>query len=73
MSTVMDLGWCMARCSITHEEAELTIVEPASEGDAAISMTLIGIEAITALRNCIDEEIARLGERADLENEDVPQ
>ncbi len=76
MSTVVDLEFCLARCSIPEESpesAELLLCEPASEGSPAQSLSIMGLDAIVALRNCIDEEIQRLEARLDLARKDVPQ
>lgn len=61
MTTTADLGgWCMARCKIEKDEAELTILESASDDSGANSLSIVSLDAIIALRDCIDEEIARL-------------
>ena len=76
MSTVADLEYCLARCNIPQESpetAELLICEPASEGSTATSISIMGLDAIIALRNCIDEEVARLESRLELARQDVPQ
>lgn len=70
MSQTADLGWCMARCEIeADKDAELTICEPASSGSAAQSITLVGLDAIVALRDLIDETIANAEQSADLSRE----
>lgn len=73
MSTVMDMGFWMARCTIEKDSAELFICAPPAEDEPIEGLLVTGLDAIIALRNCIDEEIARLGERLELENGDMPQ
>lgn len=74
MTTVADLGgWWMARCKISKDEMELTILEPASDGDQANSITITDLDAILALRDCISEEIARFNERLELEQDIVKE
>ena len=59
-----DLGWCMARCVVTADNIELTVMEPASEDSPANSISLSTIEAIIALRDLIDEELENVEARA---------
>ena len=70
--TTADLGWCLARCSVSMSEAELTICSPASDDEAAGSLTLVGLEAIIALRDLIDDELALVEARATLAEELPP-
>lgn len=73
MPTVVDLGWCMARASVQPDETgiprgELTICEPASGEEAANSITIIGFEALVALRDAITAELELFEQRQDLSN-----
>ena len=72
MTTTTDLGWCIARCTITADECELLICSPASGDDCASSLSLVGLEAILALRDLIDDEVKLAESRAEL-SEDVGQ
>jgi hypothetical protein len=55
------------------ETPMLTLMHPETEGEPARSFTIAGLEAIINLRNAIDEEIALLGQRIELIQDDVPQ
>lgn len=68
MTALANLGWAMARCSIDRDSAELVICDPASEGEPANSISILGLDAVIALRDCIDEEIANLQARIDIED-----
>lgn len=68
-------GLAMVRVTIPEDQENppmLTLVYPATTEEPASSLTLIGLEAIVNLRNAIDEEIARLGERIALRDDDIP-
>lgn len=77
MTTTVSLGdWCMARCTIGCDEAgddvsELVIVSPASVDDGPSSITIVGLEAIIALRDLIDDETKLAESRAELAQEVV--
>ena len=69
-----DLGWCLARCRIGPDplEAELYIHSPANEDDAETSISILTLEAIVALRDLLDVEIADAQQRSELLQE-MPQ
>ena len=76
MSTVMDLGFWLAKCDVTNEKeslSQLYIVEPGNDETEPREITITGLEAIVALRNCIDDEIDKAMQRAELAREDIPQ
>jgi hypothetical protein len=56
-----------------EETPQLTLFCPESDETHASSYTLTGLEAIINLRNAIDEEIARLSQRIELMQDDIPQ
>ena len=71
MTVTADLGWCLARCSITADDSELLICSPASGDDVASSLSIMGLEAILALRDLIDDAVKLAEARADLA-QDLP-
>ncbi len=77
MTTFADMGFWMARVKIegSPEEisAELFIVEPSEESNEAQSVTITGLDSLLALRNCIDDEIAKYQHALDLARQDIPQ
>jgi hypothetical protein len=69
-------GLTVVRVEIPETEDEvpmLTLVTPETENEPARSFCIAGLQGIIALRNAIDEEIARLGERIALRDEDIGQ
>ncbi len=69
-------GFYAVRVTIPEHEDHtplLSIFAPATEDQAAESLTISGLEAIINLRNAIDEEIQRLTQRIELRDEDIPQ
>lgn len=66
---IADLGFGVARCRIepASEESELCILEPASQDTPANSFSLVGLDAILRLRDCIEEALAEWEQRQELE------
>lgn len=65
-----DLGWCIARCRIdaTPGQSELLLYSPASDGEDAQELAIVGLEGILALRDLLDDSIKQAEQAADLSN-----
>jgi len=69
MPKTADLGWPLARCTISldvPEEAELVICSPADSDDPASSISISGLANIIALRELINDTIADAQEQQEL-------
>lgn len=63
--TLIDVGYCVARIRFPSEEEagnddftpELEIIQPASEGVSAQSVTIYGVEALQNLRNAVTGQL----------------
>lgn len=62
-----ELGdWHLGKCNITADSAELAIVALGDEETEVTQIAMLGLPAILALRDLIDEEVAAAEQRAEL-------
>lgn len=66
MSTLIDLGFGVAKCTIQGEDASLELFQQPIESGEASYFSVTTLASLIALRDCINDEIA-----AELEREEI--